>query len=198
MKKPKIILIIAVFVGCVFSALFILQNLNHKVPGSPITKATTPETKQSRIDYGLPVRLKIPQLKVDAAIDQMGVTSEGDMQEPSEPQNTGWYKFGPRPGNKGNAVIAGHYGLRSSNASVFKELHTLSKGDIVQVVDEKGAIATFEVRELKTYDKNAVVPEVFSSSDQKAHLNLITCKGTWQEAQQTYSDRLVVFANLKE
>jgi LPXTG-site transpeptidase (sortase) family protein len=197
MKKLKIALILLViFVSCAF-LLLSLWNLNRKEPGSSTSKAATLETiKQPEVHYGVPVRLKIPRLEVDAAIDQMGMTPEGDMQEPSEPQNAGWYKFGPHPGNEGSAVIAGHYGV-SKDAPVFNELHTLSRGDIVQVVDEKDTVVTFIVRELRTYDKDAVVPEVFSSSDEKAHLNLITCKGTWQEAQQTYSDRLVVFADKK-
>lgn len=143
------------------------------------------------------MRLKVPKINIDAAIEHMGLTPEGDMQEPAKLQNAGWYKFGSHPGNKGSAVIAGHFGLSNKNAPIFNRLHTLSKGDLVNVEDEKGAIATFIVRELKTYNKDVAAPEVFSSSGEKAHLNLITCAGTWQKAQQTYSDRLVVFTDSK-
>jgi DTW domain-containing protein YfiP len=53
------------------------------------------------------------------------------------------------------------------------------------------------VNKLKIYKQNENAPEVFNSSDDKAHLNLITCDGTWDKAQKIYSDRLVVFADKK-
>lgn len=184
-----------------FSFLYVLPTPSRNEPKSPAVGAVTPHkqesVKQPEVSYGLPVRLKIPKINIDATIEHMSLTPKGDMQEPAKLQNVGWYKFGSHPGNKGSAVIAGHYGLNSKDASIFNKLHTLSRDDAVYVEDEKGATATFIVRELKTYDKNAAAPEVFSSSDEKAHLNLITCAGTWQKAQQTYSDRLVVFTDNK-
>lgn len=200
MKKLIIALIIICFVGCAFFFLLILQTPSRTEP-QPVISTVTPHkqepVKPPETSYSLPVRLKIPKISVDATIEHLGLTAEGDMQKPAKLQNVGWYKLGQRPGNKGSAVIAGHYGLSSNDISVFNKLHTLDKGDIVQVVDEKGAVATFVVNELKTYDKNAAAPEVFTSNDEKAHLNLVTCKGTWQGAQQTYSDRLVVFTDSK-
>lgn len=200
MKKLKIALIIIGFVGCMFSYLLILQTPSWNEPKSPVIKAITPHKqesiKQPEVNYSSPVRLKIPKINIDAAIEHMGLTPEGDMQEPAKLRDVGWYKFGSHPGNKGSAVIAGHYSL-SKDASIFDKLHTLSRDDVVYVEDEEGAIATFTVRELKTYNKDAAAPEIFSSSDEKAHLNLITCAGTWQKAQRTYSDRLVVFTDRK-
>jgi len=189
-------LAIATLAGAALSALLILQS-----PSSPTTTSTTAprkpeEVKQTATSYGLPVRLKIPKINVDAHIDQMGLTPEGDMQAPVELQNVGWYKLGPRPGDIGSAVIAGHFG-RSPNGElpVFEELHTLSAGDIINIEDEKGQVATFVVRELQTFSQNEAALNVFGSNDGKAHLNLITCQGTWNKTQQTYSDRLVVFSN---
>lgn len=198
MKKLRIVLLLVVIaIGCAFSPLLISKDLSHEPPDPPKTKTHSPKAaKQPATHYGLPLRIKIPKLKVDAAIDSIGLTPEGYMQAPPNLQTAGWYKFGPYPGNKGSAVIAGHYSL-SKDIPVFNKLYTLTKGDIVQVTDENGVISTFVVDELKTYDKNAAAPEVFSSSDGKAHLNLITCSGTWQKSQQSYSERLVVFADIK-
>ncbi|PIZ82226.1 MAG: class F sortase, partial [Parcubacteria group bacterium CG_4_10_14_0_2_um_filter_41_6] len=39
------------------------------------------------------------------------------------------------------------------------------------------------------------VPEVFNSSDGKAHLNLITCTGVWNKEDNAFSERLVVFTD---
>lgn len=150
---------------------------------------------QAKVNYGLPVRLKIPKIKVDAAIEYVGLTYLGDMDAPKSPANTGWYKDGPRPGEKGRAVIDGHFGYRNSIPAVFDNLHKLQKGDQLYVEDEKGAIITFAVRELRTYGPNDDATVVFLSNDGEAHLNLITCQGVWNKTQKSYSTRLVVFAD---
>jgi hypothetical protein len=51
------------------------------------------------------------------------------------------------------------------------------------------------VRGMQTYDQNGNAGGVFSSSDGLAHLNLITCEGTWNAAEKSYSNRLVVFTD---
>jgi len=40
--------------------------------------------------------------------------------------------------------------------------------------------------------------DVFRATDDGAHLNLITCEGTWSQAQLSYSQRLVVFTDATE
>ena len=145
---------------------------------------------------GDPSRLKIPKINVDAAIVTVGVTDKGEMEAPSGPKNVGWFKLGPRPGDSGSAVLAGHYGQwKNGEGSVFDDLSKLIIGDRIYVEDENGTIITFAVKELRTYDPNANTLDVFASSDGKAHLNIITCEGTWIASQKTYSNRLVVFAD---
>lgn len=114
-----------------------------------------------------------------------------------DPDKVAWYEFGPRPGENGSAVIAGHYGWIGNKGSVFNDLHTLKKGDELSVIDVKGNNIVFVVRESRKYDPNADATIVFKSNDGKAHLNLITCEGVWIESQKTYSDRLVVFTDKK-
>ena len=69
------------------------------------------------------------------------------------------------------------------------------KGDKIYVEDEFGIIATFVVREKRLYDPNVDASDVFGSSDGKAHLNLVTCEGVWDEVTKSRSKRLVVFAD---
>ena len=120
----------------------------------------------------------------------MGLTSTGAMQSPGTNEDTGWYSLGTRPGNVGSAVIAGHLGLK--NDAVFGKLHLLAIGDTISIVDNQKSKANFVVRNLKTYDKDSDTVEIFNSKD-GAHLNLITCNGDWDSAQDTYEKRLVVF-----
>jgi len=109
--------------------------------------------------------------------------------------NTAWYKFGPRPGNQGSAVIAGHYGWDHEKASVFTQLSKLQKGDALYVDSDTRVSVAFVVREMKRYKPDANAITVFNSSDGGSHLNLITCDGSWNEASKTYDNRLVVFTD---
>ena len=147
---------------------------------------------------GLPVRLRIPKINVDAPIVPVGIMPDGAMEAPVGPRNVGWFKFGPRPGDSGSAVMAGHYGRwKSGEGSVFDNLNKLSKGDKLYVEDEKGVTTGFVVREIKSYDPNDDASAVFGSNDGKMHLNLVTCEGIWIPDKKTYTDRLVVFTDIE-
>lgn len=170
------------------------QNSIGKKPADSIRN--TVSSKQA--DPGLPIRLKIPKISVDAPIDSVGITSDGAVGVPKGPTDVAWFNLGPRPGINGSAVVAGHYGQwKNGGGSVFDDLNKLSAGDKIYIEDEKGVIIAFIVREVRTYGQNEYAPGVFNSSDGKSHLNLITCEGAWIEAQKTYSNRLVVFADKK-
>ncbi|MDO8556867.1 MAG: class F sortase [Candidatus Jorgensenbacteria bacterium] len=144
---------------------------------------------------GLPVRLKIPKINVDSKLEYVGITPQGAVGAPKDPGNAAWLDLGPRPGEKGNSIIVGHFGWKNGIPAVFDYLYTLRKGDKLYVEDEKGATVTFIVRELRTYGENEDASDVFSSSDGKAHLNLITCEGVWNKVSKSYSERLVVFTD---
>ncbi|MFZ2205027.1 MAG: class F sortase [Minisyncoccia bacterium] len=151
--------------------------------------------ENSEYYYELPVRLKIPSIKINAAVNYVGLTPDGAMDSPKNPPDVAWFNLGPRPGENGSAVIDGHSGWKNGKSAVFDNLHKLKRGDKLYIENEKGVTITFIVRELKTYNPNTVAFEVFNSSDGKAHLNLITCSGFWDETHQSHSDRLVVFAD---
>ena len=161
----------------------------------PPTIGTAAVHTQQTTSSGLPVRLTIPKINVDAAVDYVGVTPQGELGVPKGPTNAAWYELGPRPGDKGSAVIDGHFGYKNNIPAVFDKLYTLQKSDNMYVIDDKGKTAIFVVRELRTYGQNEDSSGIFISSDGKAHLNLITCQGTWSESQKSYSNRLVVFAD---
>lgn len=145
-----------------------------------------------------PVQLKIDTIKVDAVIKPVGLTTQGDMDIDEDPEQLAWYKLGPKPGNEGSAVIAGHYGWKNNIPSVFNDLHTLTKGDEIITVDEDGLETMFVVSRLASYAPEQDATDVFKSDDGKAHLNLITCQGSWNNALSTYTERLVVFTDLVE
>ncbi|OGD79548.1 hypothetical protein A2368_02300 [Candidatus Collierbacteria bacterium RIFOXYB1_FULL_49_13] len=152
-------------------------------------------TAEEVVHPGDPVRLTIPALSIDAAIEPVRFTPEGVMQVPDNPANVGWFKLGPRPGEIGSAVIGGHFDGENGQAGVFTALHQLTVGDSIYVKDSHGITSVFVVRDKQIYD-SGYADDVFSRSD-AAHLNLITCDGTWDKNNQSYTKRLVIFADLK-
>ncbi len=136
----------------------------------------------------------IPEIKVNAAIQKLGVNTKGEMEVPDNPVDVGWFKLGPRPGEKGSAVIAGHLDGENDEVGVFTNLSKLKKGDKLYIKDDKGASIAFVVRESRIYNPG-YADDVFSGTD-SAHLNLITCDGVWDGAKKTFSKRLVVFTDI--
>jgi len=142
---------------------------------------------------GLPIRLIIPEINVDTLIENMGVMATGVMEVPDNSVNVGWFKLGPRPGEDGSAVIAGHFDGKNGEKGVFTDLDKLKKGDKITIKDSNGASVVFIVREIRIYDPG-YANNVFSASE-SAHLNLITCDGIWNGTKKSYDKRLVVFAD---
>lgn len=144
---------------------------------------------------GVPTQILIPRIRVDATLEQVGITPLGHVDTPKGPASPAWYKLGPRPGVVGSAVIVGHYGWKNNIPAVFDHLALLQAGDQIIIRDASGGSATFVVRELRTYGAHDSATEVFLSNDGKAHLNLITCSGVWNKTNKSYSSRLVVFTD---
>ncbi len=143
---------------------------------------------------GMPVRLLIPQIGVDAEIESVNITSNGALAVPKGPTRVGWFDLGARPGEVGTAVIDGHFGWYKKQPAVFDNLRLLRQGDKISVVDDAGVTVKFVVREVKTFAWNEDTQSVFTSNDGKAHLNLITCGGLWDTVLNMFSRRVVVFA----
>ncbi len=164
-------------------------------PKAPsITKAqTTPKITETVSHYDKPITLRIPKIHVDAAVQDVGLTADGNMGVPTNIVDVGWYKLGASPGNTGSAVIDGHLDGPHGEPGVFAELNKLSAGDSLQVIDVAKNTARFKVVSTKLYDQSEHPDEVFSTSDSK-HLNLITCAGAWDRANKRFAERLVVFA----
>jgi len=140
-------------------------------------------------------RLTIASIGVDAPIKDVGLTKDGNMDVPSDISEVGWYDLGARPGNAGSAVLAGHLDGKKGEPGVFAKLRSVKVGDKVVVAKADGSLLTFVVRQTRTYDQDARPQEVFVSAS-GAHLNLITCTGSWDTGIGQFSKRLVVFTDL--
>jgi LPXTG-site transpeptidase (sortase) family protein len=142
-----------------------------------------------------PINIKIPKINIDSELESVHLTPQGAVGAPETPMNAAWFNLSPSPGESGTAVIVGHFGWKDGIPAVFDNLSTLQKGDKIYTEDAEGLTTTFVVTEVRSYGENADVSNVFSSSDGKAHLNLITCGGVWNATTKSYSNRVVVFAD---
>lgn len=172
-----------------------LQAHSPPVPEKKIPQAAVTSQTKNVPTIQSPARLEISSINIDAKVKPVGVTDEGNMAIDDSIVDVAWYKDGPKPGEKGSAVISGHYGWKDGVPSVFNEIHTLQKGDKISVFDEQGSRMIFITQRIQKYDPKADTADVFLSHDGKSHLNLITCDGSWNSALNSYTERLVVFAD---
>ncbi|MCR4311007.1 MAG: class F sortase [Candidatus Taylorbacteria bacterium] len=143
---------------------------------------------------GIPVKLLIPSIGVKAIIEKVGVDSQGRMGLPSNFTDVGWYTYGPHPGEKGSAVIAGHLDTATDANAVFGNLANLKKGDDVYVIDDLKQIIHFKMLSTETYDEaEAPLEKIFNQRGGTARLNLVTCDGVWNQETRNYSERRVVY-----
>jgi LPXTG-site transpeptidase (sortase) family protein len=139
---------------------------------------------------GVPVRLVVPQLDVNAPVVPIPV-NDGILLPPSNPQMLGWWDQGAMPGAlRGGALITGH--TVHTGGGAFDNLDTLHQGDRVQVRTTKGVIR-YVVTGVTIYDKGRLARDaqrVFSQTG-PGRLVLITCED-WNGSG--YDSNAIVFA----
>ncbi|MER5884846.1 class F sortase [Streptomyces sp. NPDC001941] len=144
-----------------------------------------------------PVRVRIPQIRVDAPLVGLGLDADGRLASPpeAEPGLAGWYAAGATPGEKGTAVIGGHVDVPSGRA-VFYDLGALRKGMTVDVARADGTTAAFAIDAIEVYDADAFPDDKVYGDAGRPELRLITCGGGFDEKAHRYRGNVVVFAHL--
>ena len=146
-----------------------------------------------RLPPSPPVRVEIPSIGVSSPLVRLGLKRDRSMEVPGDFQVAGWFTGGPQPGQLGPAVIAGHVDSRTGPA-VFYRLRELRPGDQIRVVRADHRVVRFEVDALASYPKQALPTEAVYGATTAPVLRLITCAGTFDRAQGSYRDNLVVSA----
>jgi LPXTG-site transpeptidase (sortase) family protein len=161
---------------------------------SPVNTSNPTKPQKSAEIIGIPQKISIPAINVDTSIEQVALDPQGNMDVPKTDYTVGWYKLGFKPGQKGSAVLSGHLDKKDASPAVFWKLSDLKAGDKIITTDVNGKSYTFTVTHLVEYPYDALpLNEIFAASD-KANLNLITCKGNWNDTTKIYSHRLVVYS----
>ncbi|HTQ94513.1 MAG TPA: class F sortase [Streptosporangiaceae bacterium] len=144
-----------------------------------------------------PVTIRIPRIGVNAPVMKVGRDADGTVQVPplEEHNLTGWYRYGPAPGQRGAAVILGHVDS-TTGISVFYYLKNLHAGNKVYVTLADGKVATFAVDGLQRVAKNAFPTASVYGKAGYPSLRLITCGGPFDQATGHYVDNIIVYAHL--
>lgn len=139
-----------------------------------------------------PKRLRIPRIGVNSSMMPLGLMRNGSLQVPPDAFTSGWFAGGPRPGQVGPAVIAGHVHW-DGRWAVFERLSTLKYGDRIHVDRRDGSTVTFRVTRVGKYKKTAFPTRLVYGNLTYPGLRLITCD-RFDYTRRAYMDNIVVFA----
>ena len=195
--------------GCNFSATMpsaaVSASTVHEAT-TPITMTSTIPPKRSRNAKATPMRLLIPAIDINAVVEEVGILTQsnklgdnpGDLATPTQSpwDDVGWYDAGPRPGERGSAVIDGHLDDQYGQPAVFWNLRKLHAGDEVQVVMSNGKKLTFRIMRIASYSPQAAPLQDIFGNNGGIYLNLITCAGYWVPSEGQTTLRLVVYTTL--
>jgi sortase (surface protein transpeptidase) len=150
--------------------------------------------KKPVLDSSDPVRLDIPAIGVSTTLVRLGLAADGTMEVPKKWAEAGWYTGGPRPGENGPAVIAGHVDSTSGPA-VFYRLRDLRAGDKVLVTRADHSVVQFVINRLQAFPKTAFPTATVFAPTPVPALRLITCTGAFDRRARSYLENLVAFAS---
>lgn len=142
-----------------------------------------------------PVRLVVPGVGIDALVDPVGVTPDGELQLPDDVHRVGWYRFGPAPGGtQGSTVLAGHVDSWNQGLGALGRLRSVAPGQRITVTDTAGHVTRWQVVTRQLVVKQQLpLTELFTRSG-PPRLVLLTCGGPFDQRLRSYLDNLVVVA----
>jgi LPXTG-site transpeptidase (sortase) family protein len=150
-----------------------------------------PTSPRPRPAPGVPVRLIVPSLHVDAPVVPISAPG-GVLLPPADPQTLGWWSAGAHPGAAtGGALITGH--TVHTGGGAFDDLDTMTPGQEVRVQTRRGLLE-YAVTDVTVYRKATLARDaarVFSQ-EVPGRLVLITCED-WNGSG--YDSNAVVIAN---
>lgn len=159
-------------------------------PPSPVERFRSPRKPPT---VAPPVRIRIPVARVDSGLQRLRKAPNGAIQVPSDPDVAGWYVEGPRPGQRGPAVILGHVDSRAGPA-VFYKVPWLRRGDIIHIDRSDKTTANFRVTRVLRVPKSRFPSELVYAPTLDTSLRLVTCGGIFDRRTGSYRDNVIVFA----
>jgi sortase (surface protein transpeptidase) len=173
--------------------------VSAQVVGSPSVAGPAPDAAPFRSvrtfqEVALPVRLRIPDARIDTPLQRLGRAADRTVEVPTDFGVAGWFGDGPRPGEAGPAVILGHVDSRSGPA-VFFPLAGLAPGAEVQVDRADGSTVAFRVTSVSKVPKAEFPTDLVYAPTLQPSLRLVTCGGPFDHAAGSYRDNVIVSAD---
>lgn len=157
------------------------------------TAAATSPPSSGAGPSGRPVRVKVPDLGIDAPVILLGLDPHQALEVPSNATDTGWWTGGSVPGTIGPAVLAGHVNYKGQ-AGVFQKIGRMEPGDRVEVTLDDGTATAFVVHRVEQHAKNDFPTDAVYGPTPGSELRLVTCGGDFNESSGHYDDNIVVYA----
>ena len=171
-----------------------VQGRHLGISGSGTAAVNAVDTQAAEL-AGEPAFVSIPSTGITSGLIELGLTAERTLEVPNDFLVAGWYKRGPRPGDPGPAIIAGHLDSYTGPA-VFSRLDQVKPGDQVFVTRKDGTTLEFAVTRIDQYPKRAFpTRQVYGKTD-APELRLITCGGSFDRSAGSYRSNTVVYAKL--
>lgn len=161
---------------------------------TPTQTLARPLVPAATFDLAPPISISIPDLAIAQGLIELGVTSDLQLEVPTNGDDIGWWNTGPSPGEPGGAVIAAHVTWNGGQRAIFADLDDLPMGAEIIVDRADGSTATYVVARIERYNKEDFPNELIYRRDGPTQLYVITCAGDLVNG--SYSENVVVFADL--
>ncbi|WP_292811093.1 class F sortase [Microbacterium sp.] len=143
----------------------------------------------------VPTRVRVDAAAIDMPVVPVGVQSDGQMELPVEPSVAGWYRFGPDPGSTaGRVVMAAHVDSRVYGLGPLARLRDVAPGTEIVVDVSGGEPVRYAVQSITYYPRSALPTDILFARTGEAALVLITCGGSFDPVNRSYSDNVVAVA----
>ncbi|WP_137657310.1 class F sortase [Listeria newyorkensis] len=150
--------------------------------------ATTMKKKTST--HEAPTQIIFDSTNESSTIKEVGTDKENRMYIPDGLQNVYWYKFGPSPGEKGNAIIAGHRDW-GGELGLFQYLEVIKEKEKVTFLYANDTKQTFVVKSRHRYSLTEIPIDTMNT--QKGNqVTLISCTGNFDKNKNGYQSREIV------
>jgi len=141
----------------------------------------------------VPRALYISKIGVAARVLPMALNPDNSIQAPINIFDSGWYTDSAQPGENGAVLVDGH--STADGRALFGKLDTLVVGDTMELEKGDGTKFTYKVVYKETVDKDAVDMKklLLPYGNAQRALNLITCSGAWNDAENTLTQRTLIY-----
>ena len=204
---PYLFITLGIVLGITSAIFYWRQKITEPQPpaGALESKAAPSSAKPSAVQVanytvapGLPKYIDIPSIGVNTAkVVRLGVMSNGQIANPNNIYDTGWYINSAKPGQPGAMFIFGHISSWTANG-VFYNLKSLKPGADVYIIRGDNKRFVYQVVKSVVYpynkvDMNTVLSPVVPNIP---GLNLMSCTGQIIKGTSEFNERLVVYTKL--